>query len=52
MGRACGMHGKKRNVYRIFVGKPEEKTQLRRPRRRWEDDIKFDFREIELVGMD
>jgi hypothetical protein len=31
----------KRNAYRILVGKPEEKTPLGRPRRRWEDNIKM-----------
>jgi hypothetical protein len=27
--------GKKRNTYRILVGKPEGKRPLWRPRRRW-----------------
>jgi hypothetical protein len=36
--------GEKRNVYRILVGKPEGKTQLGRPRCRWEEDIKMDLR--------
>jgi hypothetical protein len=35
-----------RGVYRVFVGKPEGKRPLRRPRRRWEDNIKLDLREI------
>jgi hypothetical protein len=26
-----------RNVYRVFMGKPEAKRPLGRPRRRWED---------------
>jgi hypothetical protein len=34
------------------VGKPEGKKPLRRPRHRWVDDIKMDFREIEWGGMD
>jgi hypothetical protein len=34
------------------VGKPEGKRPLGRPRRRWEDSIKMDHREIEWVGMD
>jgi hypothetical protein len=38
----------KRNSYRILVGKPEGK----RPRRRWEDNIKLDLREILWGGMD
>jgi hypothetical protein len=38
--------GEGRNVYRVLVGKPEGKRPLERPRRRWEDWIKMDFREI------
>jgi hypothetical protein len=33
--------GEKRNAYRILVGKPEGKRLLRRPRRRWEDNIRI-----------
>ena len=35
-----------RNVYRVLVGKPEGKIPLGRPRRRWEDNIKMDLREV------
>ena len=35
--------GEKRGVYRVLVGKPEEKRPLGRPRRRWEDNIKLDI---------
>jgi hypothetical protein len=38
--------GDKRNAYRILVGKPEGKRPLRRPRRRWEDNIEIDLTEI------
>jgi hypothetical protein len=34
------------------VVNPEGNTQLGTPRRRWEDNIKIDLREIELGGMD
>jgi hypothetical protein len=44
--------GSKMNVYRILVGKPEVKRPLRRPRRRWVDNIKMDFVEIGWGGMD
>jgi hypothetical protein len=37
----------KRNAYRVFVEKPEEKKPLQRPRHRWEENIKIDVREIE-----
>jgi len=29
--------GERRDVYRVWVGKPEVKRPLGRPRRRWED---------------
>jgi hypothetical protein len=38
--------GEGRNVYRVFMGKPEGKRPLRRPQRRWEDGIKMNLREI------
>jgi hypothetical protein len=44
--------GEKRNAYRILVGKPERKRPLGRPRRRWEDNIKMDIREIGWGSMD
>jgi hypothetical protein len=44
--------GEKRNAYRILVGKPERKRRLGRPRRRWEENIKTDLREIGWGGMD
>jgi hypothetical protein len=37
--------GEKRNAYRILVGNPEGKKPLRRPRRRWVDNIKMDLRD-------
>jgi len=33
-------------VYRVLVGKPEGKRPLGRPRRRWEDNIRMDLREV------
>jgi hypothetical protein len=44
--------GKKRNAYRILVGKQEGKRPLGRPRCSWEDSIKIDLREIGWDGMD
>jgi hypothetical protein len=35
IGEACSRHRKIRNAYKIFVGKPEGKRPLGRPRRRW-----------------
>jgi hypothetical protein len=44
--------GEKRNAYRLLVGNPEEKRPLERPRRRWVDNTKIDFREIRWYGLD
>jgi hypothetical protein len=38
--------GEGRSVYKVLVGRPEGKRPLGRPRRRWEDNIKLDLREI------
>jgi len=38
--------GEERNVYKVLMGKPEGKRPLERPRRRWEDGIRMDLREI------
>jgi hypothetical protein len=38
--------GEMRNAYSILVGKPEGKRPLRRPRRRGEDNVRMDTREI------
>ena len=35
-----------RGVHRVLVGKPEGKRPWGRPRRRWEDNIKMDLREV------
>jgi hypothetical protein len=44
--------GEKRATYRIFVGKPEGKRPLGRPRHRWVDNIKMYLRDIGWGGMD
>ena len=38
-----------RSEYRVLVGKPEGKRHLGRPRRRWEDNIKMDWREVDCI---
>jgi hypothetical protein len=38
--------GKGRGVYRVLVGRSEMKRPLGRRRRKWEDNIKMDLREI------
>jgi hypothetical protein len=42
--------GEGRGVYRVLVGSPEGRRPLERPRRRWEDNIKMDLREIGIDG--
>jgi hypothetical protein len=44
--------GERRGVYRVLEGKPEGKKPLRRPRCRWEDNIKMDLQEVECGGME
>jgi hypothetical protein len=39
-------------VYRVLVGKPEEKRSLRRPRLRWEDNNKMDLQDVGYGVMD
>jgi len=44
--------GGEERLYRVLVEKPEGKKPLGRPRRRWEDNIKRDLREVGCGGMD
>jgi hypothetical protein len=43
--------GEERGMYRVLVGKPEEKRPLGRPRHRWEG-IRMDLQEVKYEGMD
>jgi hypothetical protein len=48
--------GERRGAYRVLVGKPEGKRPLGRTRRRWEDNINTDLREVgwgcvDLIGL-
>jgi hypothetical protein len=38
--------GEKTGAYRAFVGKPEGKRPLGRPKRKWEDNIKISLQGI------
>ena len=42
LGRRSHM-GEDKGAYRFLVGKPEGKRLLRRPRRRWVDNIRMDL---------
>jgi hypothetical protein len=39
-------------VYKTLIRKSEGKRELRRPRHRWEDNIRMDVREIVWRGVD
>jgi hypothetical protein len=39
-------------MYKVLAGKPKGKSPFGRPRRRWEDGIRMDLREIVLGGVD
>jgi len=44
--------GDMKSVYAILVGKPEVKRPLGRPRRRREDNIRMDLREVGWEDVD
>jgi hypothetical protein len=50
VGETCGTHGEGGGVYRVLVGRSENKRPLGKPRHRWEDNIKMDLREIGIDG--
>jgi len=45
VGHVANMR-ERRGVYTVFVGKPEGKRPLGRPRYRWEDNINMDLQEV------
>jgi hypothetical protein len=51
MGRACNTRGCEEECIRVLVSKTAGKRPLGRTRRRWENNIKIDVREIEISGM-
>jgi len=44
--------GEERGVYMVLVGKPEGRSPLERPRRRWVDNIRMDLQEVGCGYMD
>jgi hypothetical protein len=49
----CTPHlGEVRGAYNILVGRPEGRRPLGRPRRRWEDNIKMNLKEIGFGDVD
>jgi hypothetical protein len=52
MGRPCSTNGEKRNAYRLLMRKPEGKSPLGRPRRRWVSNIRMDLGEVGWGDVD
>jgi hypothetical protein len=57
MDRACSTNDgvekkKKKDVYRLLVGKPDGKRPLGRPKCRWVDNIRMDLGEVECGDVD
>jgi hypothetical protein len=50
VGWTCGTHGGGKCVCRILIGMSDGKRPLGRPRRRWQDNINMDLREIGIDG--
>jgi hypothetical protein len=57
IGGAYSTNGEKSNAYRWLVGKPEGRSPLGRPRRRWLDNIRMDlvdvgWGDVDWIGLD
>jgi hypothetical protein len=50
VGGACGTRGRGENG--VLLGKTEENIPLGKPRRRWEDVIRMDLRDIGWRGVE
>jgi len=46
MGRSCGTYGRHEACGQVFGGRRDGKRPLKRSRRRWEDNIKIDVKEV------
>jgi hypothetical protein len=51
-GGACNMYGGWERCIQDFLGRPEGRRRLGRPRHRWEDNIKIDLQEVGWKGTD
>ena len=43
--------GRRKGANNVFMGKPEERKQLGRPKHRWEANIEIDLQELNRWGM-
>jgi hypothetical protein len=44
--------GEQTKVHKVWIGKPEGKGPIGRPRRRWKDGIRMDFGKMYLASVD
>jgi hypothetical protein len=44
--------GEERKVYKVFMGRPKGKRPPWRPKHRWENGIRMDFRETGWEGVE
>jgi hypothetical protein len=51
-GGSCSTHGRDEKCIQNFFGKPEGKRPFGRSRRRWEDNVRMDLREVPWKGVD
>ena len=52
MGAARSAYGEEERRIQGFGGEPKGRRPFGRPRRRWEDNIKMDFRNWDVEGID
>jgi hypothetical protein len=48
----CRKYDGSRGVYRFLMGKPEGRRPLRRPRSRWEENIKIYLEKVGCASVD
>jgi len=44
--------GDRRDAYRILVRRPEGKRPIKRPKRKWKDNVKMELQVVGWGGMD
>ena len=49
MGRACNQNGERQECFQNFTSKPIGKRLLGGPRRRWDDNIRMNVKEIGII---
>ena len=46
MGKSCNQNGRRKYTFKILTGKLTRDMSLGMPRRRWEDNIRMDLKEM------